>query len=164
LGLLGFRFAAMNDCQRALQFGETDFAGLFDIFQLGSPRTQLFPCFRSYIALRDIHAAFQPARLALQRLQRSTVPRILSDQTLFLNGLKSMSRTASENLDASPATSHFAWMYERFLAFGVFSNRMACFNALSYNFAIFSMCLSVCFVLFAIFSSVSSSSRTARSL
>src|SRR5882672_3037015 len=49
-------------------------------------------------------------------------------------------------------------MYERFLAFGVFSNRMACFKPLSYSFAIFSMCLSVCFVLFAIFSSVSSSS------
>src|SRR3989454_774116 len=69
-GLLGFRLAAVNECQRALQFGEPDFAGFFNVL----------------------------------------------------------------------------------------SSFWACFSAVSYSFAILSMYLSVCLVLLAIFSSVSSSS------
>ncbi len=37
-GLLGFRLAAVNKRQRALQFGEPDLAGLFDVLQLATAR------------------------------------------------------------------------------------------------------------------------------
>ncbi len=90
--------------------------------------------------------------------RRSTVPRILSISRFFSNGLKSMSRMAREICTRVRATSHFARTYGRFFDFGVFSSLAACFRARSYSFAILSMYFSVCLVLLAIFSSVSSSS------
>ncbi len=72
--------------------------------------------------------------------------------------MKSIPRISTEISTRVRATAHFALMYGFFFAFGVFSSFSACFNARSYSFAILSMYFSVCFVLFAIFSSVSSSS------
>ncbi len=100
LGLLGFRFAAMNDREGALQFREPDFAGLFDIFQLGAARAQLFARFRGHIALGDVHAAFQPARFAFQRLQALHRAAHLVDQALFFKGVEVDITNGERNLHA----------------------------------------------------------------
>src|SRR5277367_6134244 len=90
--------------------------------------------------------------------KRSTVPRILSINRFFSNGLKSIPRISTEISTRVRDSAHFAFMYGFFFAFAVLSSFSACFSAKSYSFAILSMYFSVCFVLLAIFSSVSSSS------
>src|SRR5260370_286478 len=64
LGLLGFRFAAVNQRQRALQLRETDFAGLFDVFQLSAARAQFLARFRGDLALGHVGATLQAPRFA----------------------------------------------------------------------------------------------------
>src|SRR5205823_13985220 len=107
-GLLGFRFAAVNQRERTLQFGEADFAGFLKILQFGAACTQLFAGFRGDFTLGNIRATLETARLALKRLQALTVPRILSTKRFFSKGLKSMSRIAREISTRVRATAHFA--------------------------------------------------------
>jgi hypothetical protein len=66
LRLFGFRFAAMDKSQRALQLGESDLACLFNIFQFRPPRPQFFARFRGHVAFRGVHAPFEPSRFAFQ--------------------------------------------------------------------------------------------------
>src|SRR5208337_3325642 len=84
LGLFRFRFAALNDSERALQFGQPNLAGLLDILQLGTPRAQLAARFRGVLALGYVRAALQTARFALERLQPLDRAAHLVHQALFL--------------------------------------------------------------------------------
>ncbi len=106
--LLGFRFAAVNERQRPLQFGQTDFARFFDILQLGPARPQFLPRFRRHVAFRHVHAALQPPRFAFQRLQPLDRPAHLVDQPLLLERIEIDPANLDRNLDARPRHAHFA--------------------------------------------------------
>src|SRR6059058_5173105 len=87
-GLLGFRFAAVNQRERTLQFGEADFAGFLNILQFGAACTQLFAGFRGDFTLGNIRATLEPARLALKRLQALDGAAHFVDQALLLKGIE----------------------------------------------------------------------------
>ena len=135
LGLLGFRFAAVNERQRALQFGEPDFAGFFDVLQFGAARAQFLARFRRHIALGDVRAAFQPPGFAFQRLQALDRAAHLVDQPLLLKRVEidvanarrkfpraSAPRPTSRGCTASSSPS------------ACLSSFAACFSAVSYKF------------------------------
>src|SRR5215471_2751399 len=51
LGLFGFRFAALNDGEGALQLGEADFTGFLNVLQFGTTGTQFAAGFGGVFAL-----------------------------------------------------------------------------------------------------------------
>src|SRR5258707_2635743 len=86
--LLGFRFAAMDERQRTLQFGQPDFAGFLDIFQLGAARAQFLARFRRDVAFGHVRAALQASGFAFQRLQPLDGAAHFVDQPLFLKWIE----------------------------------------------------------------------------
>src|SRR5882724_7840286 len=61
-GLFGFRFATVDEGQRALQLGQPDFAGLLDVLQLGAAGAQFLARFGGDVALGYVGAALQAPR------------------------------------------------------------------------------------------------------
>jgi hypothetical protein len=102
LRLFGFRFAPVNDRQRALQLGQPDFAGLLNILQLRTPRTQFAPRFRRVLALGHVRAPLQPPSLALQRLQALHRAAHFVDQPLLLKRVEFDPADFQRNRDACP--------------------------------------------------------------
>src|SRR6202521_1809643 len=100
--LFGFGLAAMNERQRALQFGEPDFAGFFDVFQLGAARAQFFARFRRDVAFGHVRAALQAPGFAFQRLQPLDRAAHLVDQPLFLKRIEIDVTNGDGNLHARP--------------------------------------------------------------
>src|SRR5208283_1524228 len=84
LGLFRFRFAALNNRQGTLQFGQPDLAGVLDVLQLRAPGAQLAAGFRGVLALGYVRAALQAARFALQGLQPLDRAAHLVHKALFL--------------------------------------------------------------------------------
>ena len=130
LGLLGFRFAAQDDLQRALQFGEPDFAGVRDFAQFGAARAQFAARFGGVIALGGVGAALQLAGFALERLQPLDGVPHLVDQALALERIELERARQLRHLDARARHAHSARAgTERFLDFGVRSSLRACLSA-----------------------------------
>src|SRR6266566_710898 len=98
-GLLGFRFAAVNQRERTLQFGEADFAGFLNILQFGAACTQLFAGFRGDFTLGNIRATLETARLALKRLQALDGAAHFVDQALLLKGIEVDVANSEGNFD-----------------------------------------------------------------
>src|SRR5215469_12728468 len=107
LRLLGFRFAAVNQRERALQFGEANFAGVFNVLQFRAARAQLFARFRGDFAFGDVRAALQPAGFAFERLQPLDRAAHLVHQALFLKRIEINVADGEGNLDARARHSPF---------------------------------------------------------
>src|SRR5216683_2720434 len=101
-GLLGFRFAAVNERQRALQFGEPDFAGFLDVFQLGAARAQFLSRFGRDLAFSHVRAALQAYGFAFQRLQPLDRAAHLVDQPLFFKWIEIDGTNGDGNLHTRP--------------------------------------------------------------
>src|SRR6202795_2440734 len=78
----------MDEGESALEFGEPNFAGIFNILQLAAPVAQFLARSESDVAFRHIRAPLQPASVTLQRLQPLYRAAHLVDQPLLFKGIK----------------------------------------------------------------------------
>src|SRR6266403_1776068 len=88
--------------QRALQLGESDFAGLFDVLQLGAARAQFLARFGGDVALGYVGAALQAPRFAFERLQPLDRAAHLVDEALLFERIEIDRANSDGNLHARP--------------------------------------------------------------
>src|ERR1700747_1708967 len=78
----------MNDGERALELGESNFTGVLDVFELDAACAEFLARFGGDVTFGGIDAAFQPASFALERLQALDGTAHLVDQALFLERIE----------------------------------------------------------------------------
>jgi len=83
--LLRLRLTPLDEREGAFEAGQSNFARLFDLFQVGAARAQLFASFGGDIAQGGVHAALEAACFALDGVQALDSRTHFVDQAFFFS-------------------------------------------------------------------------------
>src|SRR5437660_6278015 len=105
--LLRLRLTPLDEREGAFEAGQSNFARLFDLFQVGAARAQLFASFGGDIAQGGVHAALEAACFALDGAQALDSRTHFVDQAFFLQPMERDVAYRQRNLDAGPGNGSF---------------------------------------------------------
>src|SRR5713101_2441523 len=105
--LLRLRLTPLDEREGAFKAGQSNFARLFDLFQVGAARAQLFASFGGDIAQGGVYAALEAACFALDGVHSLDSRTHFVDYAFFLQPMERDVAYRQRNLDAGPSNGAF---------------------------------------------------------